>query len=330
MSYGANAKFAIARQSNEGSYISAVASFTPLAFLSHDIGLEMQEMISENLSGRFEEGPSYAGPSNIAGTIEMELTPKSLQAGLTAVLNHAPVTVSSDSLRTYTFTPNTAEFSSTLVKAPYSIYFQLADASSAEHWYDAQLGQIEFSIGQGAFLKGRLGVVGGRRRATGIGSLDLNPNAADAAILFPWNVASISYGGVGLSNMSELTISVNENIEQIYSLNGTLTPYKYARAGFREVTVNGTFFMTDRTFLNNFANETQARLQVTLINSRTAVQSGYFHTLVLDVPQLRITQFKPSPSGPGEVSVPITGRGKLDTSSNYSFQAILTTTGTAL
>lgn len=328
MSYGANAKLAIMRQSAEGSYAltTHVGSFHPLAFLSSDVGLEIQELISENLSGRFEEGPSYSGPATVAGTIEMELTPRNIGASLAAVLNHLPGTVTSGSVNVYTFLPNTLDYSATLVKAPWSIYFQLADAASAELFYDCQLGQIEFAFAQGAFLRGRAGVVGGRRAPTGIGSLNLVPNGADAQILFPWNVASVSYAGAGLSNMSEVTISVNENIEQQFTLNGTLAPFKYSRGNFREVTVNGTFFMTDRTFLNNFANETQAQLLVTVINSRTAIQSGYFHKLTLDVPQMRLTQFKPSVSGPGEVAVPFTGRGKLDTTSGYQFQATLTTT----
>jgi hypothetical protein len=250
MSYGANAKLAIMRQSAEGTYTTgAVNSYHPLAFTSNDVGLEIQEQISENLTGRFEEGASYAGPSNIAGTIEMELTPRSIGAAMAMVINQ-PVSVSSDSLRTLTYLPNTAEFSATLVKNPYSIYWQLADASSAEFFYDCQAGQLEFSIAQGAFLRGRMAVVGGRRLSGGVGSLNLVPDAADAQKVFPWNVASISYAGTGLSNMSEVTISINENIEQIFALNGTLFPYKYARGGFREITVNGTFYMSDRTFNN--------------------------------------------------------------------------------
>jgi hypothetical protein len=213
-----------------------------------------------------------------------------------------------------------------LVKNPYSIYWQLADASSAEFFYDCQAGQLEFSIAQGAFLRGRMAVVGGRRLSGGVGSLNLVPDAADAQKVFPWNVASISYAGTGLSNMSEVTISINENIEQIFALNGTLFPYKYARGGFREITVNGTFYMSDRTFNNAFVNETQAQLLVTLINSRTSIQSGYFHKLQLDVPQFKITQFKPAVSGPGEVAVPFTGKAKFDSTSLYAFQAILTTT----
>ena len=51
-----------------------------------------------------------------------------------------------------------------------------------------------------------------------------------------------------------------------------------------------------------------------------------YNTLTIDVPQLKITQFKPSVSGPGEVSVPVTGRGVIDPSSSYALQFTLINT----
>ena len=301
-------------------------SFHAAAFTNEDVGLEVEELISQNLIGRFEEGAVYPGTNKIAGTIEMELTPRNLGIGLASVLNHSPVTVTSGSVKTYTFLPNTNDFSSFFCKAPFSIYKQFSDASSAELFYDCQFGQAEFVYATGAFVKGRLTVVGGTRSPTGVGSLAVTPDAADVARLFPWNVCSVSYGGVGLSNMSEITISLNENIQPLYTLSGTLAPFKFTRTAPRQVSVNATFYMTDRTFLNNFVTDTQARLLVTCINTRAAIQSGYYNLFTVDVPQAKITAFKPGASGPGEVSVPVTMRGVVDPSSFYALQATLMNT----
>lgn len=332
MSYGAQVKFGIARQAAEGSgaAVSAAGSYHAIPLLSEDVGFEFDELISQNLTGRFDQGATYAGTSRVNGTIEFEITPRNIGAALAACVNHNPATVTSGtSLKTYTFLPNTADYSATAVKAPFTVYKQFADANSAEQFYDVQFGQLEVSVAQGQFLKGRLTAAGGARSPNGVGSLAVVPDAGDVGRLFPWNVASISYGGAALLTMSEVTIALNEAVTPIHAVNGSLAPLKYSRSGFREVTVNGTFYMNDRTILNNMVAGTQARLLLTLTSTVAAIQSGYFNQLSIDVPQLKITQFKPGVSGPGEVSVSFTARGVLDPTSNYSVQYVLINTYTA-
>lgn len=326
MSYGAQVKFGIARQASAGTAATDPGSYHPLAFLSEDIGLEKQEVISQNNTGRFEEGAVYDGPANVAGTLAVEMTPRSIAAALAATVNHSPASTTSASIRTLEFLPNTVDFSSTLCKAPWSIYKQWTDANSAEQFYDCQFTGLEFRLQQGAFTQLTATVAGGTRSTNGIGSLSIIPDGNDIRKLFPWNVASISYGGSAVSDMSDVTVSLQENISPLYSINGTLTPYKFTRTGFRQVVVSGNFYLSNRTMLNNFVSGTQARLIVTLINTLSAIQSGYYDTLTIDVPQLKITAFKPATSGPGEVSVPFTGRGVNDPSSYYSIKFTQVTT----
>lgn len=326
MSYGAQIKFALGRQSAEGTAVTQPTSFHPFPLTGESTGLERDDLISANLTGRFEEGAIYDGPANVAGTIDFEVTARNLGASLAAAVNHAPATATSGSVKTYSFLPNTADFSSTLVKAPWTVYKQFVDASSAEHFYDCQFGQLSLTIAQRAFMRGQLTCNVGKRTVTGMGSASLIPDAADIGVLFPWNVASISYGGVAVLNYSELTVSLNEQIGAIFSLDGGLDPFKSTREGFRQISVNGTMYFNDRTALNNFTAGTQAQLLITLVNTRTAIQSGYYNTFIIDVPQLRLTQFKPAASGPGEVAVPITGRGVVDPSSSYGIKYTLQNT----
>lgn len=326
MSYGAQAKIGFARQTNPGSYVIATTnptSFHAMGFVSHNIGLESDELISQNLIGRFEQGATYAGASRVNGTLEFEATPRNLLTALGLACNYVPATVNSGSIRNWTFLPNTVDYDGTYVKAPWTMYSQFSDSQSADLFYDMQFGQLDFVISQGQFTRGRVQCLGGARVATGVGSANVVPDAGDAGRLFPWNVASISYGGAALQTMSEVTVSLNENVDALNTINGTLTPFKYTRTGFREVTANGTFYMTDRSMLNNFIGQTQQRLLITLISTIAAIQSGYYNTLTIDVPQLKITQFKPAVSGPGEVAVPFTGRGVIDPSSNYALQFTL-------
>lgn len=325
MSYGAQVKVGIARQTFSGSYVTDPGSFHGFALLTEDIGLEKDELISQNLTGRFEEGAVYDGINRINGTLSFELTPRNIGAAALAVIN-TPSTVTSGSVKTYTFLPNTQDIDANFVKNPMTIYKQFADASSAEHFYDCQFSELQLQFGQGAFLKGQATVGGGTRAPTGIGSMNVVPAASDVGRLFPWNVTSISYGGSGLSTMSEVTVALNENVEPIYSMNGTLAPLKYTRTGFRQVTAQGTFYMNDRTILNNFVTGNIQQLLITAMNTRTAIQSGYYDSIKVDIPQMKITAFKPGANGPGEVSVNFTARGVLDPTSAYAFQLTLTNT----
>lgn len=328
MSYGANAKLGIARQANVGSYVTAPGSFHPIPFLGDTSTFGKQELISQNLTGRFEQGASYPGAGTVAGTIEFEITPRAILAAVGGALSHEPAVATSGSVITRTFLPNTSEFSSTFPKSPYTIYKQLADAQSAELFYDCQFRQIDLIFSASQFSKGRLTIGGGARLTNGIGSANVYPAGGDIAVLHPWNVASISLGGSAVQNYSELTVSLNENIGPLYTLNGTLNPFKYTRTAFREVTVGGTLYMSDRSALNDFIADTQRRLLITTVNTRTAIQSGYYDTMIIDVPQMKYTAVPLEVSGPGELAIRFSARGVLDSSSNYALQITLQNTFT--
>lgn len=329
MSYGAQTKFGIARQSAGGTAVSQPTSYHALAFLNHDIGLEKEELISQNLIGRFEQGAVFDGTARVRGSIEFECTPRNLGAMLAACVNYSPATATSGSVKTYTFLPNTVDYDSTYVKAPFTIYDQLTDANSAEQFYDCQFGQLDLTFSQGQFMKGKATVAAGARSANGVGSANIVPPAADVSQLWPWNVASISMGGSAVSNYSDITVSLNENVDAIYTINGTLAPFKYTRTAAREVTANGTLYVNDRALLNAFAAATLQRLLITAVDTGSSIQSGYYDTLVIDIPQFKLTQFKLTRNGPGEVAVNFTGRGTLDPSSAYAVQYTLLNTYSA-
>lgn len=327
--YGAQAKYGFARQTAEGTPVVATASpgsFHPFPLLNEDVGLEKDEVISQNLTGRFAIGASYDGPANVNGTVEYEITPRNIGAALAMAVTHNPSVITSGSVKGYGFIPNTSDFSATAVKAPWTGYKQFQDSSSAEQFSDLQFGEFSITVAQGQFSKGRIVAAGGVSAVNGVGSASVVPAASDIGRLFPWNVCSVSIGGVGVSVMSEITVALNENIEPLYGLNASLNPIKYTRRDFREITVNGTFYMNDRSTLNDFKAGTRRRLLITLMSTIAPIQSGYYDMLTIDVPQMRILTFKPGASGPGEVAVPFTARGDVDPTSDYSVQYTLQNT----
>jgi len=118
LSYGAQIKYGIARQSAAGTAVTAPTSFHGFAFVSESIGYEAEELISQNLTGRFSQGAAYSGPRNVAGTIEFEVTPRNLGAALAAAVNHVPASVSSDSIRSLTFLPTSTSTTVSSARSP--------------------------------------------------------------------------------------------------------------------------------------------------------------------------------------------------------------------
>jgi hypothetical protein len=326
MPYGAQIKFGIARQTatNSAGAVTIAGSFHHVPLVSEDVGYEKSEIISENLIGRFEQGAVFDGTAIVQGTIEFEPLPKSLGAILTAICGPCATgsAVVSGSTNFLPFVPRTSDTGSGMVLNPMTIYKQFSDSNSAEQFYDCQIGQLEFTFAQGALARARATVVGGNRTVA-IGSLALPLDTAEAGQGWLWDVTSISMGGGAISNLSEITVALNEGVEPVYTLNGTLTPYKYARGSFREVTVSGTALFDSRSLFNDFIAGTQRQLLITSRNTRYAIQSGYFPTFTIDIPQLKITEMKPGASGPGELQVSFTGRGVVDPSSSYSIKYTL-------
>jgi len=327
MSYGAQIKFGIAHQSAVGSGGAVIApgSYHHIPLISEDVGLEKDEVISANLIGRFEQGAAYDGVNKISGTIEFEPTPKMLGMVLTSMMG-AAASVTSGSLRTLSFLPRSADYSSTMIQEPVSVYKQFTDSNSAESYFDCQMGMLEMTFAQGQLLKAKATVAGGSRVTTGIGSLALPLDTADLSLGMLWDATSITFGGTAVGQYSEVTVSLNENIEPLYTLNGTMSPYKFTRTSFREVTINGTMYFVDRTALNDFVAGTQRQLLINAVARKTQIQSGYYASLLIDVPQMKITAMKPGVSGPGEVSASFTARGVLDPSSNYSVKFTMVNT----
>lgn len=331
MGYGAKVQVFLGRQTAAGSgqAVTDAGSFHHLPHISCDVGLEKEEIISENNAGRFDEGAAYDGVSNVAGTIEFEALPRSLGAVLTGLIGQ-PTVVTSGSVKTLSYLPRTADFSSTIINEPFSVLVKDPSVTSSELYFDCQFSQGEFQFAQGQLLRARAVVSQGRRVYGGYGSANYQPTlaTADLSAGFLWDVASISVGGTAISNLSNITVSINENIEPVYTLDGTLLPHQASRSAFRAVTVQGQMLFDSRSMYNDFIDSTQRRLLITASNRRVQIQSGYYPTLILDVPQMKISQMKAAYNGPGQVSVPFTARGVLDTTSDYSFKATLSNTYT--
>src|SRR5690554_6690003 len=134
MPYGQDAVVGIAMQNSFGTAAN-VGSLHHIPLLSEDVGLVQQELLSQNLTGRFDEGDSYSGTRRFDGTIECEAQPKALGALLTATIND-PTTTTSGSVGTFVFKPRTSDWDAFSPNRPVTYFKDLKEAGSAQLFYD--------------------------------------------------------------------------------------------------------------------------------------------------------------------------------------------------
>lgn len=319
--YGQNAVIGIAFQNSWGT-AAAVGSLHHIPILNEDLGLAADELISQNLNTRLDENDAYSGMRRFDGTVEMEAQPKALGAILKAAVND-PTSTLSGSVGTHTFNPRTGDWDVFAPNRPFSYYKYLAEGGSAQLFYDLVGTRLEFQLSAGGFLIARMGAIAGKTSAVASQALSL-----DSTKRWPWNHASLSLGGAANIDISEFTLTHDEGIEGRWVLDGSLYANRGRRTTARTVRVAGTLIFRDMTEYNNFAAENVQPLVITLRGTE-AIQSGYFNTLKIDMPSFKWLELKPRIQGPGEVSVPFTGKAQYNTGSGRAVQYTLTNTWAA-
>ena len=322
MPYGQNAGIAIAFQNSFGT-VAAVGSLFQLPVLTEDVGLAQDELISQNLNGRFDEGDAYSGHREYGGPFEAEAQPLALGALISSVVND-PTSVTSGSLGTHTWNPRTGDWDGSAPNRPVSYYKYLVDGGSAQFFYDLVGSRLEILQSEGGFLTVRTNYMGGKTSAVASQALTL-----DSTPRWPWNTASLSLGGAGVNDFRNITITHDESLESRFTLDGTLTANRIKRNQARTIRVAGTLIFESQTELNLFKAETSQALILTFKSDKTEIQSGYNNQLTIDIPSFKWLEWKPSVQGPGEIEVNFRGKADYHAGSLSSIQYTLINTHAA-
>ena len=310
MAYGQDCNIGISFQNSYGTLLQNSVFWIPK--LSESINVDKPPLIEQNLRGVFDEGAHHEGANTSGGTLEAEAAPIPLGAMLKCVFGE-PTTVTSDSLYTHTFKPRTSDWDAKAANVPVTIEKQFG-VGSAELHYDMNGSSITLSIANGEFMKASVDFVGG--------SFQQQAETAESypsTTLWTWDATSVSLGGTAKSEIMDLSVTVNENLEAMGTLDGTKTPSRIKRTGFRTVEISGTLKFDNQDEYQEFLNQTEREL-IAHFEGTTAVQSGYNESLTMKLPLARHTEFKPAGSGPGEIEVGLSMKGVYSTTSATAIQ----------
>jgi hypothetical protein len=322
MPYGQNATIGIAFQNSFGTP-AAVGSLHHMPLLNEDISFTQEELISQNLNGRFDEGDAYSGPRGAPGQIEAEAQPRALGALLKAVVNEPITTTVASFVRQHVYNPRTTDWDRNGPNRPVSYYKHLADSNSAQMFYDLFGARMELQQVAGGFLIVRVGLVGGKRTTVASTGIPI-----DSTRRWPWNTASLSLSGVRNTDFTDLTITHDEGVEARHTLDGQLFPNRVKRATPRTIRVGGTVIFENQEELDKFVNEVEQPFSVTF-RGTTEIQSGYFDTFTIEMPRFKYLAYPTNVGGPGELEVAFQGKADYHPGSGQSVRYILTNTHTA-
>lgn len=321
--YGHKSILGIAFQ-NSGYVAADVSSLDFLPFLNESVSVAQPDLVSEDITGIFDEGDSETGAASIAGDINAEVTPIPLGLLLTAAMG-APVTtqVVTGSVYQHVFTPQNTDWDDYFALQPFTLY-KHHDVNSAELMYDLCGSQLEMSVANGEFLKAKLAVVGGRQEFAGEQVATLPTGRR-----WTWDVTSTEigsgsgYAGVG-NNLRDLTVTLDNALEAKHALNGSKWPIEVKR-GTRMVNIAGTMVFRTMAEKQAFLEKSERPLRVTC-TGKSEIHSGYFDTGMIVIPKVRYEEFPNQAAGKQQLEVGFSMKGKYHTGSGTAFQFTLQNT----
>ena len=315
--YGMKTVVAASFQNSYGTALTASNYFIP--YLTEGFAVTKEPLVSENMTGVFDEGATYEGLNAVEATLETEAHPISLGVMLKAILG-APASVVSGAIYAHTFKPRTADFDVYAANIPMTWTKHMGDSGSAHQFYDMVASKLTLSVANGELLKASLDLMGGKYKQV----------AAPAASYptgkgFTWDVASVAISGVANGDITELNLELDEALENKYTLSAAKTPSRTVRSGRRTLAVGGTLVFDTQAEYQEFLSQSERNLTITL-KGPTVIQSGYYDLLNIIVPLFRYTEFAPVAGGAEKVEVGFSGKGVYSVSSATALQITLTNT----
>ena len=329
--YGTDVEIAIVQQNSWNTVADIANSGTSIPVISETFNAQQPLMASESLRGRIDRGESYAGAKEVTGDIECEAEPASLGYLIGATLEHISA-VTSDSLRTHTFKPYSSPFGTGQETPKVPITFMRKSSVVTRNYFNLNATGLELSCAAGEFLKIKVPFIGGRNDngTTGM-TASYGTNAP-----FTFDQCSFSIDGAGVGYVKSFSLTVDDAIEaqHVVDNGGDQWPDRIVRSGFRSGTINMTMsFDTSSEYIAYRGDNASASAVAPLAQQVVATftqgieaQSGYPHSLKIDMPSVKWESLDNPVEGVGEIEISMTGRVKYNSGSGTMLDITLVDT----
>lgn len=313
MSYGTLGTVQVDFQNSFGTLLTD--SLQPIPIISETINETIEQITEGGMRGRLGEPPIQEGARAIGGNIVAEAHPIAMGSLLKSVFGQ--VTTTSDTNdQTHVFQPRTADFDDFSAVDPLTILID-RDVSCGHLYYDMLGSRLELSISQGQLLQMTTDFMGGK--------FQRNVNATPtypAGSPFPWRVSSASFAGAVLNDLRDFTVTLDNNLENFWTLQDCSVPYRTKRNNFLMAAGNITMLFTADSVMTDFLDQTENAFTLFFTGPSSPA------TLRIDVPSMRLGEYSPRITGPGLLEVSAAFKGVFNANSNSPMGVTLVNTQT--
>lgn len=313
MAYGMIGHVGIGKETSWGS---AVAVTDYIEALSENLSLTLERYETKNIYGGYYEPDDATGTKRVAGDLVFAGHPVSIGHFLKGVMgvNSGSVVLSGFLFRN-DFTFSKAEFSNESPTPPYTFEI-FRDVTSSFRYDGVVVSRLAMSLAPNQDLRCTAGLIG--RSASVVAKT--TPTFPSSPIYpFAFDTASMQIAGAGVSTFNGLNLVLDNQLEGIPLMNGSAVVARMRRRGPQMLGMSGTLEFDNLTEYNNFVNQTEQVMKLTL--SRTAS-----FQLVIDIPRFVYTAYPMGMPGRERLTVSFEGKARYHTGSAQTAMLSLTTT----
>jgi len=305
--YGMLGHIGIAMQTSFGT--ANISSFHYFPLISETLAENIQRLPNEGMAaGHIDEVPTYEGVHEIAGDVVVPVHPvligKFLKAW-TGVASYAATAVASH--YSHVFWPDPGDFDVFAAVPPMTVEVYRA-AGSAHQYHDMLLNTLTIEIARGTMIKATAGLLGGK-----YAKVAKTGASYEVGSEWAWDQVSIQIGGNAIDELSNITITMNNNLAVRGMIDGVKTASRILREGKRRIEIAGTMLFIDDTQFDICTSATAQAFVITVAGQKCG--SGYDTELEISLPQVVYDTFPVNIGGPGIIEAAFTAHAEYKVTS---------------
>jgi len=316
MTYGFAGYLGVAKEVTWGTPVAATAFFEAL---SENIVTNMDRFDVKNIvGGAMYEADDEGGLLRYQGEIVAAAHPQILGHFLRAALGIQSLTIVGSSYFKYDYIPTPTDIGSYHALPAYSVEIY-RDVTTAEWYGGAQIQRLVLATAPNQDLRMTTTFIAKTRTTAARQAVITFPTSPIG--VFKFDTSSISLGGVAVDRFESFSLTFDNQLEGIPTLNNTREIARIHRNGPQLVRLNATVGFYDMSDLNTFINQTEQRVTFNITKPNS-------FALLIDIPRAIFSSFPVRLAGRNRVTVDFEMIGRFSQSSSYAVRMTLTTVNT--
>ena len=300
----------------EATWGTAVAATDYSELLSETLATAIDRFGTRNIFSGFYEPDDYAGVRRTTGGIVLAANPIALGALLRGTFNNGSVAVVlSGFLHTTHFTSTRSEFADGVPRQPYTLEVY-RDITSAHRYTGAVINRLTLALAPNQDLRATVEWLAQARVLIAKTTPTFPGSPVDP---FTFDTASVQLAGAANTRFEAFNMSVDNQLEGILVLNNSTTIARIRASNPQMIRISGTLDFIDNAEQEDFINQTERVLRLTLTRAAS-------FALSIEAPRFVYTAHAGNMSGRGRTTATFEGMARYLTSSLTAIGLQLTNT----